>query len=151
MSSMASTNIPRQFGQMIPTPGLNSQQAISANSDCSSGAGFSSNEPSVAPQSVHQKKYVSSQNSHISHNLGAQIGGGMRSNVLHKGSSYGFSNGLANGALGLIGDNMQLSGPTASDGFLSPAPYASSSKPLLQNFDQQHHQSRIPSNFSLNH
>ncbi|XP_065034087.1 probable histone acetyltransferase HAC-like 1 isoform X1 [Musa acuminata AAA Group] len=148
MSSMASTNISRQFGQMIPTPGLNSQQAISANSDCSSGAGFSSNEPSVAPQSVHQKKYVSSQNSHISHNLGAQIGGGMRSNVLHKGSSYGFSNGLANGALGLIGDNMQLSGPTASDGFLSPAPYASSSKPLLQNFDQQHHQSRIPTSLS---
>ncbi|RWW45646.1 hypothetical protein BHE74_00048497 [Ensete ventricosum] len=139
MSSVASTSIPRQFSQMIPTPGFNSQQAASANSECSNGTGFSSTETPGAPQSLQQKKYAVSQNSHIFNSLGAQINAGMRSNVLHKGSPYGFSHALANGALGLIGNTMQLSGPAASEGVLTPNPYTSSPKPL-----QQHHQPRMP-------
>ncbi|URE41284.1 Histone acetylation protein [Musa troglodytarum] len=143
MSSVASTSIPRQFSQMIPTPGFNSQQAASANSECSNGTGFSSTETPVAPQSLQQKKYAVSQNSHIFNSLGAQINAGMRSNVLHKGSPYGFSHALANGALGLIGNTMQLSGPAASEGVLTPNPYVSSPKPL-----QQHHQPRMPTSLS---
>ncbi|CAD5186956.1 unnamed protein product [Musa acuminata subsp. malaccensis] len=143
MSSVASTSIPRQFSQMIPTPGLNSQQAASANSECSNGTGFSSTETPVAPQSLQQKKYAVSQNSHIFNSLGAQINAGMRSNVLHKGSPYGFSHALANGALGLIGNTMQLSGSAASEGVLTPNPYVSSPKPL-----QQHHQPRMPTSLS---
>ncbi|WOK96354.1 hypothetical protein Cni_G05061 [Canna indica] len=146
VSSMATTNVPRQFSQMIPTPGFNSQQPVSANFHSSNG-GFSSTESNVAPQQIQQKKYVHSQNSHILHSLGTQIGAGMRSNVLQKGTSYGFSNGLANGALGLMGNNMQLNGPSASEGFHNPSLYSSSPKALQQNFDQ-HHQSRMPTSLS---
>lgn len=147
VTSVPSAYVPRQLSQMIPTTGFNSQQAASANFDCSNG-GFSSTESNAVPQPFQQKKYMACQNSHILHNLGTQIGVGMRSNVLHKGSSYGLSNGLPNSAVGLIGSNIELSGPAASDGFQSPT-HASSPKPLYQNFDQQHRQSRIPSNISF--
>ncbi|XP_074558597.1 putative histone acetyltransferase HAC-like 1 isoform X1 [Curcuma longa] len=146
VTSVPSAYVPRQLSQMIPTTGFNSQQAASANFDCSNG-GFSSTESNAAPQPFQQKKYMACQNSHILHNLGTQIGVGMRSNVLHKGSSYGLSNGLPNSAVGLIGSNIELSGPAASDGFQSPT-HASSPKPLYQNFDQQHRQSRIPTSMS---
>ncbi|URE21982.1 histone acetyltransferase HAC-like [Musa troglodytarum] len=147
-SVMSSTSIPRQFSQMIPTPAIDNQKAASANSEFSDEVGFNSSERTVALQSFQQKKYFASQSSHILHSLGAQIGAEMRSNVLHKSSPTGFSNGLANGALGLIGNNMQLIRPAASESFLSPNIYASSPKPLQQNIERQHHHSRMPSNIS---
>ncbi|URE21980.1 histone acetyltransferase HAC-like [Musa troglodytarum] len=143
-SVMSSTSIPRQFSQMIPTPAIDNQKAASANSEFSDEVGFNSSERTVALQSFQQKKYFASQSSHILHSLGAQIGAEMRSNVLHKSSPTGFSNGLANGALGLIGNNMQLIRPAASESFLSPNIYASSPKPLQQNIERQHHHSRMP-------
>ncbi|XP_042375024.1 probable histone acetyltransferase HAC-like 1 isoform X1 [Zingiber officinale] len=147
MSSIPSTNAPRQFSQMIPTPGFNSQRTVSANFECSNG-GLSSTEFNMSPQSLQLKKYVESQNIHTLHNLGSQIGAGMRSNILQNGSPCGLSNGLANDALGFIGNNIQQSAPAASEGFQSPIPYSSSSKPLYQNLDQQHHQSRMPTSMS---
>lgn len=146
---MSSTSIQRQFSQMIPTPAIDNQKAVSANSEFSDGAGFNSTESTVALRSFQQKQFFASQSSHILHSLGAQIGAEMRSNVLHKSSPYGFSNGLVNGALGLIGNNMQLSRPAASESFLSPNIYASSPKPLQQNIERQHHHSRMPSNISF--
>lgn len=134
---------------MIPTPAIDNQKAVSANSEFSDGAGFNSTESTVALRSFQQKQFFASQSSHILHSLGAQIGAEMRSNVLHKSSPYGFSNGLVNGALGLIGNNMQLSRPAASESFLSPNIYASSPKPLQQNIERQHHHSRMPSNISF--
>lgn len=145
MSSIPSTNVPRQFSQTIPTAGFNSQQAVSTNVECSNG-GLSNTESNAAPQSLQLKKYVESQNIHTLHNIGAQIGAGMRLNVLRNGSPHGLSNGLANVALGFIGNNIQLSAPAASEGFQSPNPYSSSPKPLYQNLDRQHHQPRMPSN-----
>ncbi|WOK94393.1 hypothetical protein Cni_G03095 [Canna indica] len=139
MPSVALTNMPRQFSQMIPTPGFNTQ---SASSEFPNGAGFSSSDTTVAHQPVQQKKYVANQTN------GGQIGAGIRSSVLHKGSPYGFSNGIANGTRGLIGNNMQLGRPTASEGFLGPASFANPPRPLHNNSDQQHHQSRIPTSLS---
>ncbi|CAL9774334.1 unnamed protein product [Musa acuminata subsp. burmannicoides] len=147
-SVMSSTSIQRQFSQMIPTPAIDNQKAVSANSEFSDGAGFNSTESTVALRSFQQKKFFASQSSHILHSLGAQIGAEMRSTVLHKSSPYGFSNGLVNGALGLIGNNMQLSRPAASESFLSPNIYASSPKPLQQNIERQHHHSRMPTSLS---
>ncbi|KAG6522517.1 hypothetical protein ZIOFF_019657 [Zingiber officinale] len=147
MSSIPSTNVPRQFSQTIPTAGFNSQQAVSANVECSNG-GLSNTESNVAPQSLQLKKYVENQNIHTLHNIGAQIGAGMRLNVLQNGSPRGLSNGLANVALGFIGNNIQMSAPAASEGFQSPNPYSSSPKPLYQNLDPQYHQPRMPTPMS---
>ncbi|XP_010929436.2 probable histone acetyltransferase HAC-like 1 isoform X1 [Elaeis guineensis] len=147
--SIASMGTPRQLSQMIPTPGFNSSQAVPMNSGCSSGVGFSSTGSTVAPQSQQPSQYVGSQNSHILHSLGDQIGAGMRSNLQQKPSAYGFTNGLISGGLGLIGSNMQLvNGPAASEGFLSMARGGSSPKPVPQYFEQQHLQQRIPTSLS---
>ncbi|XP_026663662.2 probable histone acetyltransferase HAC-like 1 isoform X2 [Phoenix dactylifera] len=147
--SIASMGTPRQLSQMIPTPGFTNSLAVPVNSGCSSGVGFSSTESTVVPQSQQPSQYVGSQNSHILHTLGGQIGAGMRSNLQQKPSAYGFTNGLISGGLGLIGSNMQLvNGPGASEGYLSTAHYGSSPKPIPQHFDQQHHQQRIPTSLS---
>ncbi|XP_072953794.1 probable histone acetyltransferase HAC-like 1 [Typha angustifolia] len=145
-SSMASMGLPRQSTQMIPTPGLNSKD-VSMHPEYSNGAGFFSAEGSMIPQTQQQKQYVGSQSSHIY--LGGQIATGMRSNVQQKPSAYGFPNGLMNGGIGLLGNNIQMAnGPPASEGYMSTAPYNSSQKPLQQRFNQQHAQQRIPTSFS---
>ncbi|KAG1364552.1 Histone acetyltransferase HAC12 [Cocos nucifera] len=147
--SVASMGTPRQLSQMIPTPGFNSSQAVLMNSGCSSGVGFSSTGSTVAPQSQQPCQYVGSQNSHMLHTFGGQIGAGMRSNLQQKPSAYGFTNGLISSGLGLIGSNMQLvNGPAASEGFLSTAHGGSSPKPVPQHFNQQHLQQRIPTSLS---
>ncbi|XP_038973519.1 probable histone acetyltransferase HAC-like 1 isoform X2 [Phoenix dactylifera] len=147
--SMASMGIPRQLSQMVPSPGFSNLQAVSMNSGCSSGIGLSSIESSVAPLSQQPKQYVGSQNSHILHSIGGQIGAAVRSNLQQKPSVYGFTNGLVNGGLGLIGSNMQLgNGLVASEGHISTAHHGSSPKPIPQHFDQQHHRQRIPTSLS---
>ncbi|XP_019707806.1 probable histone acetyltransferase HAC-like 1 isoform X2 [Elaeis guineensis] len=144
--SIASMGTPQQLSQMIPTPGFNSSQAVPMNSGCSSGVGFSSMGSTVASQSQQPSQHVGSQNSHILHTLGGQIGAGMRSDLQQKPSAYGFTNGLISSGLGLIGSNMQLvNGPAESEGFLSTAYCGSSLKPVSQHFDQQDLQQRIPS------
>lgn len=104
------------------------------NSESSNnGVSFSSVESTMVSQPQQQKQHVGGQNSRILHNLGSQMGSGIRSGLQQK--AYGFSNGALNG--GFIGNNMQLvNGPSTSDGYLSGTLYGNSSKPLQQQFDQ---------------
>ncbi|XP_057968061.1 histone acetyltransferase HAC1 [Malania oleifera] len=134
---MSSTSVQRITSQMIPTPGFNSNNNQSyMNLEASNnGSGFPSVESSMISQSQQQKQHAGGQNSRILHNLGSQMGSGIRSGLLQK--PYGFSNGAANGGLAMVGSNLQLvNGPTTSEGYLSASQYGNSPKPLQQQFDQ---------------
>jgi len=143
---MLSSGISQESSQMIPTPGLNTPQHMSVNSEYSHGGGLSSIDSTMVSQ-PQQKQFVESQNSRMLQNLGGQRGAGMRSNMQHKTSTYGLPNGVLSGGLGLIGSNMQMvNGLEALEGYPSTASYGSSPKPLHQHFDRQHHQQEVPSN-----
>lgn len=137
-----------QSNQMIPTPGLNNQLSMSINSESSSENGFSRMDSSMVSQQK-TKQYVGNQNNNMLHGLG--MGVGMRSNIKQKPSPYSFSNGVMNGATGiLVGNNMQhVNGPTATEGYLCPLPYEISPKFLQQNLDKQQHQPFISSDCSF--
>ncbi|KAJ4958739.1 hypothetical protein NE237_025850 [Protea cynaroides] len=138
---MSSMSVQRISSQMIPTPGLINTQSSMNSESSNNGVGFSSVESTMISQPQQQKQYIGGQNSRILHSLGAQIGIGMRSSLPQKSPSYGFSNGIPNGGLGLMGNNMQLmNGPAASEVYLAASSYGSSPKPLNQQFDPQRQQ-----------
>lgn len=145
--SLPSMGGQRMTSQMIPTPGYNNinnnnksnnQSLVNMESSSSLG-GYSTVESTMASQPQQQKQYAGGQNSHILQNLGSQMGSSIRSGLQQK--SYGFSNGALNSGMGMITNNLQLvSEPCASEGYMTPTPYASSPKPLQQHFDQQQQQ-----------
>ncbi|KAK6915248.1 Zinc finger, PHD-finger [Dillenia turbinata] len=141
---MPSMGVQRMTSQMIPTPGLNTSNNQSyMNLDSSNnGGGFSTIDSTMVSQSQQPKQPVGGQNSRILHNLGSQMGSGIRPNLQQR--SYGFVNGSLNGGLGMSGSNSQVvGGPGTSEGSLTATPYGSSHKPLQQHFDQQHSQHLI--------
>lgn len=152
-SIISSIGMVQQSSQMIPTPGLSSQMIPTPgfnnsmslmSSDCSNGGTFSRTQTTTVSNQQRQRQHIANQNRRVLHSLGGQIGAGMRSNIQHKPSVYGFPNGvMVGGGLGLIGNNMQLvNGPAVSEGYLSTASYGSSAE---QHFDQQHQQPIISS------
>lgn len=145
---MPSSGMSEETSEMIPTPGLNITQPMSANCDYSHGGGLSSFESTMVSEQPQQKQYVGSQNSRMLQSLGGQTGVGMRSNLQHKTSTYGLPNGVLSGGLGLIGSSMQaISGLEAPEAYSSAATYGSSPK-ALQHFDRQHHQQVAPTSLS---
>lgn len=118
----------RMTGQMIPTPGFNSNNSNQAkiSMDSSNGGAPSTSESSIVPQQT--KQHVGAQNDHILQRFGNHTGSGMRSSIQQK--SYGFPNGGLSGGMGI---SMQpMNGPTVSEGYLTTAPYANSSNLLQQ-------------------
>lgn len=108
--------------QMIPTPGLNNfQSSINSESSYSSG-GFSGVESTMGSH-LHPKRYIDGQNNRTLPSFGGQVSVGMRSTLQQNVPSYGFTNGDLNGGSGLIGNEMQLNGPVASDGYLTTSHY----------------------------
>ncbi|XWS16583.1 hypothetical protein CRYUN_Cryun34aG0101100 [Craigia yunnanensis] len=139
---MSSIGLPRMTSQMIPTPGFNSNnnnssinnQSYMNNQSTNIVGGLSTVESTMVSQPQQQKQHVG-QNSRILHTLGSQMGSGIRSGLQHK--TFGFPNVSLNGALGLIGNNMQIvNEPGTSGGYQTVTSFANSSKPLQQHFDQ---------------
>ncbi|KAG6577832.1 Histone acetyltransferase HAC1, partial [Cucurbita argyrosperma subsp. sororia] len=139
---ISSTVAQRIASQMIPTPGfsnninhISSNQSYVSRESSSNGSGLPSVEPTVLSQVQLQKQHIGGQNSRISHNLGSQMGSGIRSGLQQK--SYGFTNGAVNGSLGLIGGNVQLlKESSTSEGYLNVSSYGNLTKPVGQSFDQ---------------
>ncbi|CAK9179522.1 unnamed protein product, partial [Ilex paraguariensis] len=121
--------IQRMNNQMIPIPGFNSNnnQSYMNLASRNNVGGFSCAESTMLSQSLQQRQHVGGQNSHILHNLGSHIGGGIKSGLQQK--SYGFSNGALNGGLG-IGSNLQLvNGQEAAEGYLTTTLSGNTPKP----------------------
>ncbi|KAK6284779.1 hypothetical protein POUND7_003731 [Theobroma cacao] len=140
---MSSIGGPRMTSQMIPTPGFNgnsnnssiSNQSYMNNQSSNNVGGLSTVESTMVSQPQQQKQHVGGQNSRILHTLGSQMGSGIRSGLQQK--TFGFSNGSLNGALGMMGNNMQIvNEPGTSGGYQTATPFANTSKPLQQHFDQ---------------
>ncbi|KAK6911223.1 Zinc finger, PHD-finger, partial [Dillenia turbinata] len=147
---MPSIGVQRITSQMIPTPGLNTSgnQSYMNLDSSNNGGGFSTVDSTMVSQSQQPKQPVGAQNSRILHNLGSQMGSGIRSNFQQR--TYGFANGSINGGLAMSGSNSQVvSGPGTSEGYLTATPYGSSHKPLQQHFDQQHSQQLIQGNLCV--
>ncbi|XVF23249.1 hypothetical protein REPUB_Repub13aG0020200 [Reevesia pubescens] len=140
---MSSVGVQRMASQMIPTPGFNSNnnnsninsQSYMNNQSSNNIGGLSTVESTMVSQPQQQKQHVGGQNSRILHNLGGQMGSGIRSSLQQK--TFGFPNGSLNGALGMMGNNMQIvNEPGTSGGYQTTTPFANSPKPLQQHFDQ---------------
>ncbi|XP_022923300.1 histone acetyltransferase HAC1-like isoform X2 [Cucurbita moschata] len=139
---ISSAGAQRIASQMIPTPGfsnninhISSNQSYVSRESSSNGSGLPSVEPTMLSQVQLQKQHIGGQNSRISHNLGSQMGSGIRSGLQQK--SYGFTNGAVNGSLGLIGGNVQLlKESSTSEGYLNVSSYGNLTKPVGQSFDQ---------------
>ncbi|PIA36995.1 hypothetical protein AQUCO_03100028v1 [Aquilegia coerulea] len=121
-NNMASGFTQRSASQMIPTPGLNNFQSSVKSEPSYTGGGFSSAESTMGSY-LQQKKYIDSQNNRILPSFGGQVNVGMRSNLQQNLPSYGFPSGDMNGGSGLIGNDMQLNGPSVSDGYLTTSQY----------------------------
>ncbi|KAL4273799.1 hypothetical protein GQ457_13G018610 [Hibiscus cannabinus] len=134
---MSSIGVPRMTSQMIPTPGFNSNNNTSNINNQSSSivGGLSSGESTMVLQSQQQKQHLRGQNSRILHTLGSQMGSGIRSGLQQK--TFGFSNGSLTGALGMMGNNMQIDNePGTSGEYQTVTSFANSSKPIQQHLDQ---------------
>ncbi|XP_027344388.1 histone acetyltransferase HAC1-like isoform X8 [Abrus precatorius] len=133
--NMSSVGVQRIASQMIPTPGFsvsNNHSYINIDPSANSSI-FSGVDSTLESQSLPQQKLQDSDhNSHALHNLGTQMGSGMRSGLLQKSSSY--PNGSINNGLGLTANNIQLANEPGTDDYASM--YASSPKHLQQHFDQ---------------
>ncbi|XP_022721383.1 histone acetyltransferase HAC1-like isoform X2 [Durio zibethinus] len=143
---MSSIGVPRMTSQMIPTPGFNGNnnnssidnQSYMNNQSSNIVGGLSTVESTMVTQPQQQKQHIGGQNNRILHTLGSQMGSGVRSGLQQK--TFGFPNGSLNGALGMMGNNMQIvNDPGTSGGYQTVSSFANSSKPLQQHFDQ--HQS----------
>ncbi|XVF74891.1 hypothetical protein PTKIN_Ptkin13bG0147000 [Pterospermum kingtungense] len=140
---MSSIGVQRMTSQMIPTPGFNSNnnnssisnQSYMNNQSSNNVGGLSTVESTIVSQPQQQKQHSGGQNSRILHTLGSQMGSGIRSGLQQK--TFGFPNGSLNGALGMMGNNMQIvNEPGTSGGYQTTTPFANSAKPLQQHFDQ---------------
>ena len=147
---MSSMNVQKVTSQMIPTPGFinnNPNQSYMNIESSSNGGGFSTVESTMVSQPQQTKQHIGGQNSRILHNLGSQMGGGIRSSLEQK--SYGFSNGAINGGLGLMGSNLpSVNEHGTSEGYLTSTSYVNPSKPSQHHFDQ-HQRSVMPGTISL--
>ncbi|XAR74064.1 Histone acetyltransferase [Bertholletia excelsa] len=121
----------RMTNQMIPTPGYSNKDNQSfMNLESSNNIGaFSTAESTMIPQPLPQKQRSGGQNSHILHNLGSHISGGIRSSLQQR--SYAYPSGAINGGLGMMRNNVQLiNGPGTSQGYLTmTTSYGNSLKP----------------------
>ncbi|KAM1513062.1 hypothetical protein ACFX1Z_024541 [Malus domestica] len=134
--NISSMGVQRMASQMIPTPGFNSSNNQSyMNLDSSNnGGGFCTVDSLMVTQSQQQQQHIGGQNSRILHSLGSQINTGIRSGMLQK--SYGLPNGALNGGLGFGNSLPVVNESGTSEGYVTSTPYANSSKPLQQHFDQ---------------
>ncbi|XP_022158282.1 histone acetyltransferase HAC1 isoform X2 [Momordica charantia] len=140
--TISSAGAQRIASQMIPTPGfsnninhMSSNQSYVSRDSSSNGSGLPSVEPTGLSQVQLQKQHIGGQNSRILHNLGSQMGSGIRSGLQQK--SYGFTNGAVNGSLGLIGGNVPLlKESSTSEGYLTVPSYGNLTKPVQQSFEQ---------------
>ncbi|KAJ1377629.1 histone acetyltransferase HAC1-like isoform X2, partial [Sesbania bispinosa] len=136
--NMSSVGVQRNSSQMIPTPGFSvsnnhSYMNVGPSTNSSVFSGVDSTLVSQSQsQQQHQKLQVSGHTNHVLHNLGNQMGSGMRSGLLQK--SFAHPNGSMNSGLGLIGNNIQHANEPGSDDF--PSTYTNSPKHLQQHFDQ---------------
>ncbi|XP_039071861.1 histone acetyltransferase HAC1-like isoform X1 [Hibiscus syriacus] len=134
---MSSTGVLRMTSQMIPTPGFNSNNSTSNCNNQSSNivGGLSTVESTMVFQPQQQKQHIHGQNNRILHTLGRQMGSSFRSGLQQK--TFGFSNGSLNGALGMMGNNIQIDNePGTSGEYQTVTSFANSSKPMQQHFDQ---------------
>ncbi|PKA50658.1 Histone acetyltransferase HAC12 [Apostasia shenzhenica] len=143
LSSMG--GMTQQSCQLIPTPGLNSQQ-FSVHSE----SGFSSMGSAIVSQQQQRNQYIESPNSRVMQSVGGHLRISMRSNLQHKAALRGFGSGVLNGCAGsLAGSSLQhVNGNVTSDVYMGAASYSSSPKPLQQHFDSQSHQSLVPPSVS---
>ncbi|KAL2578309.1 hypothetical protein AAZV13_15G000200 [Glycine max] len=137
--NMSSVGVPRATSQMIPTPGFSvSNNRSYTNLDPSTNSSsFSAVDSTKLSQSQsqpqrHQKLQDSGHNNHALHNLGSQMDGGMRSDLLQ--NSFAYPNDSINNGLGLIGNSIQLANEPGTDDYSSA--YTNSPKHLQQHFDQ---------------
>lgn len=120
----------RMAGQMIPTPGFNSNNSQYSTSMLPGNSGGFSTVESTMVSQQQQKQHVGGLN-----NRGLHMGSGLRSGLQQK--SIGFSNGALGSGLGMMENTAQFtSGPGTSEGYLTAAPYANSAKPFQQQFEQ---------------
>lgn len=144
----------RMTSQMIPTPGfssnINNQSYMNSLDSSNNTSGAFSNVESMMVSQPNQQKQNIGGNSRILHNLGSQMGSGIRSGMQQK--SYGYPNGALNGGLGMIGSNLNMqmvNGSGTSEGYLTGAAYDNSPKPLQQLIDPQHQRQLMQGNHSL--
>ncbi|QCE08786.1 E1A/CREB-binding protein [Vigna unguiculata] len=141
--NMSSVGVQRVTSQMIPTPGFSvsnnhnhnhSYTNLDPSSNNSSFSGVDSTLllPSQSQPQRHQKLQDSDHNNHALHNLGSQIDGGRRSDLLQ--NTFAFPNGSINSGLGLIGNNIQIANELGTEDYTSA--YSNSPKNLQQLFDQ---------------
>ncbi|KAG4196622.1 hypothetical protein ERO13_A06G182500v2 [Gossypium hirsutum] len=132
---ISSIGVQRMASQMIPTPGFNSNNNNgSINDQSSNNVGLSTVESTMVSQPQQQKPH-GGQNSRILRTLGSQMGSGIRSGLQQK--AFGLPHGSLNGALGMMGNNMHIVSEHGTPvGYQTTTAFASSPKPLQQNFDQ---------------
>nr|KYP50395.1 Histone acetyltransferase HAC1 [Cajanus cajan] len=141
--NMSLVGVQRVSSQMIPTPGFSvsnnhSYTNIDPSTNSSSFSGVDSTllSQSQSQPPRHQKLQDSDHNNHALHNLGSQMEGGMRSDLLQ--NSFAYPNGSINNGLGLIGNNIQLANEPVTDDYASA--YTNSPKHLQQHLDQNQQQ-----------
>ncbi|KAL4195719.1 hypothetical protein AMTRI_Chr04g242490 [Amborella trichopoda] len=168
----SSIGMPTIASRMIPTPGLNNQQSVSADSACfSSGGSFSNVDSTSASDQQQPNHYVGTQNCRL-HNLSGQIRGGMVSSMQQRPSTPEFPNGASGqirggmvssmqqrpstsefpngavtGGLPLIGSNMHLmnNGTGPSESYMKASIYGNYRRPQQQHFDLHHQHQLIQS------
>lgn len=137
-SATCPVSMQQQVAHMIPAPGFSGHQILPANPVYPNGAGFLNGELNVISQ-VHEPKpmpFSINQSSYAMQHVGTYVGSGVHSKILENNysSSYGLSDPLINGDIGLCGSNMQLTyGTVAAKEFMNLPPYGNSpEKPLQQ-------------------
>ncbi|XP_052726329.1 histone acetyltransferase HAC1 isoform X3 [Vigna angularis] len=136
--NMSSVGVQRVTSQMIPTPGFSvsnnhsyTNMDPSSNNSSFSGVDSTLLLPSQSQPQRHQKLQDSDHNNHALHNLGSQIDGGRRSDLLQNTFD---PNGSINSGLGLIGNSIQIANELGTEDYTSA--YSNSPKNLQQLFDQ---------------
>ncbi|GER33598.1 histone acetyltransferase [Striga asiatica] len=143
---IASMSAQRMTTQMIPTPGISNSNSHDVNMSATNNT-FVTVEPSIsggacnpvestsASQAMLQRQNSGSQNSRILHNIGGNMGGGIRSTLQQK--SLGLSNRPMIGGSGMAGRNLPVAqGPGTTEGYLTGTVSGTSAKPLHQPLDR---------------
>lgn len=145
---VSSVGVQKFTSQMIPTPGFNNHNpnndgfSNKAINPCPMNLESSENVSmfptvetfSTASQPTQQKPQFGGQNCRISHEIGDQMGSGIRSTFEQR--SNGLSNGPVSGGMGIMANNIsQINSVGTSDCYLTD----NSAQPLHEHFDQHHH------------
>lgn len=143
MNMGTSMGAQRMTSQMIPTPGIsnsnnNNNDINNANNNNLMNVELSNDvKPTIASQPVLQKQQLGGQSSHILHNIGGHMSGGIRSSLQQK--SFGVSNAPLNGGMGMMAKNMPvMNGSGITEGYSAGTIYGNSAKSISQHFDQHH-------------